>query len=144
QNGGAAGRTTQQLAGMATELQRVTTYGDEAIMGAEQLLLRFQSIQGTNFDRALESTLDLAAALGTDLSAAAKLVGKALEAPQKGMTQLERSGVVLDKSQQELIKRLVETGQQAQAQTALLDGLERRYGGAARAARDTFGGSLAA
>lgn len=142
QNGGAAGRTTERLAEMATELQRVTTYGDEAIMGAEQLLLRFQSIQGTNFDRALESTLDLAAAMRMDLQGAAKLVGKALESPVKGMTQLERSGVVLDKSQRDLIKRLVDTGRQAEAQQALLDGLEQRYHGAARAARDTFGGAL--
>jgi hypothetical protein len=143
QNGGAAGRTTQQLAAMASELQRTTKFSDDAVMGAEQLLLRFQSIQDVNFDRALQSTLDLATALGTDLDAAAKLVGKALESPVKGLTQLERSGVVLDKSQRDLVKRLVETGQQAQAQQALLDGLEKRYKGAATAARDTFGGALA-
>jgi hypothetical protein len=144
QNGGAVGRTTERLAGMAGELQRVTTYGDDAIMNAQQLLLRFQSIQGVNFDRAVKSSLDLAAALGVDLKNSAQLVGKALEAPQKGMTQLERSGVVLDQSQRDLIKRLVETGQQAEAQQALLDGLEKRYKGAATAARDTFGGALKA
>lgn len=142
QSGGAAGRTTQQLAGMASELQSVTKFGDEAIMGAEQLLLRFQSIQDINFDRALKSTLDLATALGTDLESAAKLVGKALESPVKGLTQLEKSGVVLDKSQRELVKRLVETGDQAQAQQTLLDGLEQRYKGAAEAARNTLGGAL--
>jgi len=142
QNGGAVGRTAQQLSDMAGELQKVTTFGDDAIMTAQQLLLRFQSIQGQNFDRALQSTLDLATALGTDLSSAAQLVGKALEAPEKGVTQLQRSGVVLEKSQQDLIKRLVETGRVADAQRVLLDGLEKRYDGAARAARDTFGGAI--
>lgn len=144
QNGGAAGRTTQQLADMAGELQRVSTYSDDAVMGAQQLLLRFQSIQGLNFDRAVQSTLDLATALGTDLDAAAKLLGKALESPTKGMTQLERSGVVLEESQRDLIKQLMETGRQAEAQRVLLDELEKRYGGAAKAARDTLGGALQA
>src|SRR5690554_1277729 len=35
QNGGAVGRTTEQLAGMAGELQKVSTFGDEAIMTAQ-------------------------------------------------------------------------------------------------------------
>src|SRR5690606_21573396 len=144
QNGGAVGRTTQQLADMAGELQKVSTFGDEAIMTAQGLLLRFQSIQGVNFDRAIQSTLDLATALGTDLPNAARLIGRALEAPQKGLTQLERAGVVLDKSQADLVKRLVETGRQAEAQQILLQALEDRFGGAARAARDTFGGALTA
>lgn len=144
QNGGAVGRTTEQLAGMAGELQKVSTFGDEAIMTAQGLLLRFQSIQGVNFDRALQSTLDLATALGTDLPNAAKLIGRALEDPRKGLTQLERAGVVLEKSQADLVKRLVETGRQTEAQQILLSELEQRYSGAALAARNTFGGALTA
>lgn len=140
--GGSAGRTADQLTGMADDLQAVTTYSDDAIVGAEQLLLRFQSIQGLNFDRALTSTLDLATALGKDLNSAALLVGKALENPVKGLTQLERSGVVLSDSQKELVKRLVETGQKAEAQGVLLEALEGKYRGAAIAARNTFGGAL--
>lgn len=141
-SGGSSGRTTEQLAGMATELQKVTTYSDEAVMGAEQLLLRFQSIQGLNFDNALQASLDLSTALGTDLNSAALLVGKALESPVKGMNQLARSGVVLADDQKALIKRLSETGRQAEAQSLLIEELQKRYGGAAAAARDNFGGAL--
>lgn len=144
QNGGAVGRTTDQLATMASELQKVSTFGDETIMTAQGLLLRFQSIQGVNFDRAVQSTLDLASALGRDLTSSARLIGKALEIPRKGLTQLEEAGVVLDKSQADLVKRLVDTGRHAEAQQVLLDGLEKRFSGAARAARDTFGGALTA
>lgn len=141
-SGGAAGYTTAQLADMASELQKVTTFGDDAVMSAQQLLLRFQSIQGLNFERALKSATDLATVLGTDLNSASLLVGKALESPIKGMTQLERSGVVFSQSQREVIKRLVETGRTADAQRTILDGLESRFQGAAVAARDTFGGAL--
>lgn len=142
QSGGSAGRTTEQLADMASELQRLSTFDDEAIQGAEQLLLRFRSIHGLNFDRALQSTLDLATALGTDLESAAKLVGKALEDPQKGMTQLARSGVILSDEQQKLVKRFVEVGDKAGAQRVILDQLQRAYGGAAEAARNTLGGAI--
>lgn len=142
QSGGAAGRTTGQLSDMAGELQRLTTFDDEAIMGAEQLLLRFRSIQGTNFDGALKSTLDLSAALGIDLQSAAKLVGKALEDPVKGVNQLARSGVVLSEQQKELVKRLVETGDKAGAQRVILDELNRSVGNAAASLRNTLGGAL--
>lgn len=142
--GGSAGYTTAQLAEMASELQRVTTFGDEAIMGAQQLLLRFQRIQGVNFERALGSALDLATVLRMDLQSAVQLVGKALEDPIRGMTQLQRYGITFPPEQKKIIKALLETGQQAQAQQLILQQLEARFDGAAEAARDTFGGALRA
>lgn len=141
-SGGAAGYSATQLSAMAEELQKVSTYSDEAIQDAEGLLLRFQSIQGVNFDRALQSTLDLATALGKDLSSSAILVGKALEDPVKGMGALAKAGVVLSDEQQKLIKSLAETGKQSEAQALLLTELEQRYKGAAAAARNNFGGAL--
>lgn len=140
--GGSAGRTTSQLAQMAGELMNVSTFTDETIMGAQQLLLRFQSIQGVRFDRALQSALDVATVLRMDLASAATLVGKALEDPLKGMTQLERRGITFSKEQEKVIKALVDTGRTADAQTILLQRLEERFGGAAEAASNTFGGAL--
>ena len=141
-NEGAAGKTADQLARMATELQHVSTFSDEAIQDAQGLLLTFKSITGVNFDRATQSVLDLATRLGKDLPSAALLVGKALEDPIKGMTQLARAGVVLSPVQQRLVKDFVDTGRAAQAQDVILGELEDTYQGAALAARDTFGGAL--
>lgn len=141
-SGGAAGYTTEQLAEMAGELQKVTTFSDDAVMSAQQLLLRFQSIQGLNFERALTSATNLSAVLGTDLNSAALLVGKALESPLKGLSQLARSGVVFSEAQKQVVKGLVDAGRAADAQRIILDGLESRFAGAATAARDTFGGAL--
>lgn len=139
---GAAGRTADQLRDMAGDLQKLSTFDDEAIMGAQQLLLRFKAIQGVNFDRAVESTLDLATVMGTDLNSAAKLLGKALEDPVKGATQLARSGVVLGDEQKKLIKLFVEAGDKARAQDVILKALNSSYAGAAAAARNTLGGAL--
>jgi hypothetical protein len=141
--GGSAGYTSKQLADMAADLQRTTTFSDDAIMGMQQLLLRFQSIQGVRFDRAQRSVLDLATVLNMDLAGAAKLVGKALENPAKGMSQLARAGVSFSEDQKKVIQRLIETGEKAKAQEVMLAGLESKFNGAAVAARETFGGALA-
>lgn len=141
-NAGAAGVTTKELADLSSELQKVTTYGDETIQGMQALLLTFRQIAGPEFERAQIAVLDLATALGQDLNSAAMLVGRALADPVKGMKQLARSGIVLGEEQKKLIKRFAETGQMSQAQGLLLKELESRFGGAAAAARNTFGGAL--
>lgn len=142
-NAGAAGATTKQLADFSGELQRLTTFSDDSIQGMQALLLSFQQIGGTEFRRAQIAVLDLATALGKDLNSSALLVGRALADPVKGMTALARAGVVLSKEQQSVIKGLVESGRSAEAQGIILKQLESRYGGAAQAARNTFGGALA-
>ncbi len=134
--GHAAGISSGELRKMASELQGLTNYGDEAVMGAQNLLLTFQNIGSDIFPRATKSTLDLSAAFGQSLSSSAMQLGKALEDPIQGITALRRVGVSFSKDQQELIKTLVETGQVAQAQSMILDVLERQVGGSAEAIAD--------
>ncbi|MEO8466238.1 MAG: phage tail length tape measure family protein [Gammaproteobacteria bacterium] len=140
--GGAAGKTSTELADMASSLQKVTVYGDEAIVQMQGLLLSFTNIKGDIFDRTTVAVLDLSTALGQDLSASAKILGLALNDPVKGITSLRRAGISLDADQQKLIKRLAETGHVAEAQGLLLDEFSKRFGGSAAAAADTFGGAL--
>ena len=142
QNSGAAGQTAKGLADISTELQSVTTFSDDAIQGMQALLLRFQSIGPENFQRATEAVLDLSIALGQDLQSTTRLLGRALEDPARGMTQLSRAGVIFTTQQKEVIKELFETGKAAEAQALLLEGLEKRFAGAAEAARNNFGGAL--
>lgn len=141
-NAGAAGLTTSELTKMASELQKLTTFDDEAIMGMQSLLLTFKEIGKTEFTNAQTAVLDLATALGQDLNSAAMLVGRALADPVAGMQRLSRAGIVLADDQKKLIKQLAETGQMSKAQGVLLEQLEARFGGAAQAARNTFGGAL--
>ena len=144
--GGAAGFGADQLIEFATELQRVTTFGDEAIVSLQTLLLGFTNIRGDQFTQATEAALDLATALKTDLESAATTLGRALNDPVRGLQALSRAGITFffSTAQREQIKQLVETNQLAAAQTLILEELEGRFGGAAEAARDTFGGALAA
>jgi hypothetical protein len=141
-NGGAAGKTADQLADISGELQSITTYGDDAIQGMQALLLRFKGIGETRFDEATRATLDLATALGQDLQSAARLVGLALDNPAEGLSRLSRVGIAFTKDQKEVIKALVESGRTAEAQGIILRELESRFGGAAEAARGTFAGAM--
>jgi tetratricopeptide (TPR) repeat protein len=140
--GGAAGLTSQELQKMASSLQKVTTFGDEAVIEMQSLLLTFTRIRGDTFKRAQEAVLNVATALGTDLKSAAIQVGKALNDPVGQMTALSRSGIILSDSQKELIRDFAEAGELAKAQAVILKELETEFGGAAKAAAKGLGGSL--
>lgn len=127
-----------------SELQAVTTFGDDVVVSAQTMLLTFGQISGETFPRAIEAAADLAIVMGTDLRSAVQQVGRALSDPTQGLTLLRRAGVTFSRDQQDVIKSLVETNQLAQAQDVILAELEGRFGGSARAARDTLGGALQA
>jgi hypothetical protein len=140
--GGAAQLTGIQIGEMANELQNASKFDDESLLRAANSLLSFTSISGDTFERTLGLVSDMSTALGTDLVTNAKLVGRALEDPVKGMQALGRAGVVFSESEKEVIKTLVETGHHLEAQDRILDALATRYGGAGAADVATFGGSL--
>lgn len=140
--GGVAGVSSKQLTDFAQSMSELTTFSDDTITSMQALLLTFTNIRGQQVFGATEAILDLAAALGTDLPSAAQTVGRALNDPVRGITQLRRSGIQFSEDQERLIKSLVKTGDMAAAQGIILDKLAVQYGGAAQAAANTFGGSL--
>lgn len=142
--GGAAGKTTEGLRTLAREYSKAFGIEDEAIMESQTVLLRFGKVQNEVFDRATKDMIDMSAQMGTGLSSAATMLGRALESPTNGMLLLRRAGVVFSSEQQEVIKNLAETGHLAEAQGKVLDALEGKFKGAAAAVRNTFSGSLAA
>lgn len=133
--GGAAGKTLQELKGLAGGLQGLTTFGDEDILrNVTAPLLTFSNVQGEVFDRAQANVLDMATMLKTDLKSAAMLAGKALNDPVKGLSALSRMGITFEESQRKVIKSLVATGDMAGAQALVLTQLETKFAGQASAA----------
>jgi len=139
-----AGQTQDALNDVAEELKQVSVYGDEAVNSAQALLLTFTRLRGENFEKATKVAVDFAQAMKVDLSSAAWTLGRALENPIQGMNMLRRSGVNLSDSQKTTIKSLVDSGKGMEAQAMLLEILETRYAGSAKAARETLGGALKA
>ena len=133
--GQAAGFTSEQLQKMASDLQNNTIFGDEEILqGTTSQLLTFTNIAGEQFARTQQAALDLATRLDGDLKSSAIQLGKALNDPVANLSALSRSGIQFSKDQKAVINSLVESNRLADAQTIILDELEKQYGGAAEAA----------
>lgn len=144
--GEAAGLNAEQLKTMAAEMQRSTQFGDEAVIGMQNLLLTFTNIGGSGgiFERTTKVALDVSTAMGMDLKSSALQLGKALNDPATGLSMLTRVGITFSEEQKAVIKQLQATGDMAGAQTVILQELERQFGGSAEAMRDTFAGSVEA
>lgn len=140
--GSAAGLSRDQLIDLSAQMQSLTTFGDEAVLSMESLLLTFTSIKGPVFRDATKVVLDMSVALGQDLKSSATQVGKALNDPILGISALSKVGVNFTDAQKDVIKSLADTGQVAAAQQVILRELQKEYGGAAEAAANTFGGAL--
>ena len=63
--GEAAGFTAEQIKEMASEMQAATIYGDEDILGAQNLLLTFTNIKDNVFPETLEAVTNIASVMGT-------------------------------------------------------------------------------
>jgi len=138
---GQVGFTSQELQKMATDLQNKTLFGDEVILkDATAQLLTFTNISGQNFARTQQAALDLATRLDGDLKGASIQLGKALNDPVANLSALSRSGIQFSEDQKAVIKSLTETGNLAEAQTLILDELNKQYGGSAEAAAEADGG----
>lgn len=141
--GMAAGFTSKQLQKMASELQGKTLFGDEVILkDATSQLLTFTNISGEQFERTQIAALNLATRLDGDLKSASIQLGKALNDPIANLSALSRSGIQFSEEQKKIIKELAETNRLAEAQTLILDELDKQYGGAAEAAAQAGAGGL--
>jgi uncharacterized protein YidB (DUF937 family) len=140
--GASVSTVSPQFQALATQLQKTTTFSDEAVMGVESLLLSFDGLSGTTIKRATESVLDLATRMGIDAPSAAKMLGKALSDPVDGLTALQKAGVKFNDNEKDIMKALIETGHGLDAQNMILDKVKEKFGGAAEAARNNFGGAL--
>lgn len=138
--GGVANVTADHVGKLAESLSNKTAIDDEAIQGAENLLLTFGKVRnevgkGNNiFDQATEAAVDMSVALGTDAKGAALQVGKALNDPLKGITALTRAGVSFTEQQKDQIKAMVASGDTLGAQKLILSELTKQFGGSAAAA----------
>lgn len=140
--GGAAGVTADAANELANSLSGLTPFEDDAILGAENMLLTFTSIGKEVFPDATETVLDMSQALGQDLKSSSIQLGKALNNPIEGVTALQRVGVRFTEAQKAQIETLVNSGRTMDAQKLILKELQTEFGGSAKAAGQTFGGQL--
>lgn len=140
---GVAGETASHLADVAKALDGKVIFSRPQIQDAQSMLLTFTQIRGEIYDKTLPAITDFATRFKMELPEAANMLGKALNDPLKGMTRLQREGVVFSDSQKNTIKNFVSTGQVAKAQQVILDELKNEFGGLSEAMAKTDEGKLA-
>lgn len=140
--GAAAGFQASQLQGFASQLQKSTTIGDEAILESMAILLTFRSITGDAFKETTRLALDMSAVMGNDAKGAVLQLGKALEDPITGLGALRRSGISFSEQQKEQIKGFVETNKLAKAQGIILKVVRDQLGGVAESLAETDAGKV--
>ena len=119
---------SKQYQDMASELQGLSTHGDETLIKMQALLIQVGDVGPDKMRGALTAAQDLATGLDVDLKTAALLVGKAFAGDT---STLKRYGIVLD--QTELKQRGV---------AVVLEAIQAKFGGQAAAKAQTFGGII--
>lgn len=130
----AAGLVAKDLENMASKFAMASKYSRTELTGLQSILLTFPSITKDTFPEATQIIMDMSTRLGQDLKSSAIQVGKALQDPEHGITALRRVGVNFNDTQSEVIKKMAQTGQAAEAQKMILQELNTEFGGSAAAA----------
>lgn len=153
--GGVANVTAGQVDKLATSISRMSGIDDEAIAGAQNILLTFTNIRNEAgkgnrvFDRTTTAVVNMAQALGMDLNSAAMMVGKAMnqmdvtaQGNVRGFMALRRIGVQISPTMMSAAKAFIEAGKPMEAQKLLLQELNTEFGGSAKAFGTTMPGAL--
>lgn len=132
----ATGRQSQITAdagiAYAKQLQAQTTFTDNAILEVESMLVRVRGMTEGKLKTATALALDIAAATGQDVKSVALVLARSLTDPKSGLAGLYRLGVTIPKKLQDLTESLIDAGDLAGAQDALLLQLQGNFGGVAQ------------
>jgi hypothetical protein len=140
--GDASGMASKQLTDLADAQSKVTTYSKDTTEQAENMMLTFTGVGSKVFPQATLAAEDMATAMHTNATDAAKTLGKALNDPVLGLAKLTKQGVVFTAAQKEQIASMEKAGNVAGAQGVIIAELTREFGGSAKAAGETLPGQI--
>ena len=140
--GKATGKSARQIDDYAEAIEKSTFFSSEAIKESALLLAATESLTDEGFDRAMQVSLDLAAAMGENVTAAAQTLAKAIQEPESALSRLKTIGVSFTDDEKKQIKELAEANKQFEAQEMILAKVESKYKGVAQAIADTPMGKL--
>jgi len=121
--------SVERMGKLASSLQKVTTFGDEATLSAMAMTQQLSNLSQEGLENVTPGILDFAAAMDVDLNTAATLVGKTLGSTTNALT---RYGVEVDMS-----------GTKAEKLASITQALNDKFGGTAEALAETTLGGMA-
>lgn len=140
--GAASGKTAEQMDALAESLEKQTYFTSESIKEAGLLLAATESLTDEGFDRALQASMDLAAAMGEDVTSAAQTLAKAIQEPESALSRLKSIGVSFTEDEKAQIKALAEANKEYEAQDIILSKIEGKYKDVAKAINNTPVGTI--
>jgi hypothetical protein len=120
--------SVQAITDLASSLQNVTTFSDDATVSAAAMLQQLGGLTERGLKKAIPAVQDFAAAMGMDLESAASLVGKALAG---NVGALSRYGI-----------QVKEGSDRSETFANVIKGLNEKFGGMAKELGKTTGGQL--
>lgn len=126
----------------AEQMSKNTGVDDQAIKSAQTMLLGFDNLAesageaGGMFDRVTQASVDMEGAGLAPVGKASKDLARSLQEPERGLRRLERSGIAFTDQQKEQIEAMVESGDKAGAQAAIMERVEKTVKGAGEANAD--------
>ena len=138
-----AGKTQlAELQEVADRFGKTTLFNQEDFTRGFNLLTSFRNIGVDAYERVAQSAADIAQVNQVDVSTSFMQLAKALQDPERNLSNLNRSGIAFTKQQQEVIKELMKTNKIAEAHAMILDIVDESYNQLAQAAAGGFAGSV--
>jgi len=138
-----AGKTQlAELQEVADKFGKTTLFNQEDFTRGFNLLTSFRNIGVDAYERVAQSAADIAQVNQVDVSTSFMQLAKALQDPERNLSNLNRSGIAFTKQQTEVIKQLMKTNKVAEAHAMILDIVDESYNQLAQAAAGGFAGSV--
>lgn len=146
--GASAYTSMDGLMALSTEIQNYSGLSDEAVQGAQAMLLTFTNVNSEAavtagvLDDATRAVADISRFMGIDAVQAAGMLGRALDDPVAGTAALRRAKVSFTEAEMASIQAMAEAGDMLGAQQELLRVVENQVGGVAAAYGQTMAGQM--
>jgi len=141
-NLGAGTTQLNELQKAADRLGNQTLFNQEDFTRGFNLLTSFRNIGVDSYSRVAQAAADIAQVNQVDVSTSFMQLAKALQDPERNLSNLNRSGIAFTKQQTEVIKELMKTNKTAEAHAMILSIVEESYNGLAQAASEGFAGEV--
>ena len=131
-----------ELQKAADRLGNQTLFNQEEFTRGFNLLTSFRNIGVDSYERVAQAAADIAQVNQVDVSTSFMQLAKALQDPERNLSNLNRSGIAFTKQQTEVIKQLMKTNKTAEAHAMILRIVEESYNKLAQAAAEGFAGNV--
>ena len=142
ENLGAGTAQLIELQEAANRLGNQTLFNQEEFTRGFNLLTSFRKIGVDAYERVAQAAADIAQVNQVDVNTSFMQLAKALQDPERNLSNLNRSGIAFTKTQQDVIKELMKTNKTAEAHAMILSIVEESYNQLAQAAAEGFAGNV--